>query len=115
MRHFRRHANALTQRGVGMDGLADVDGVGAHLDRQGNLANHVASVCADHAAAQDFSVAVGLRAVVEQQLGDTFVAAIGNGAAGCRPGEQALLDLDALGLRLIFGEAYPCHFRRPGC
>ncbi len=42
MRHFRRHANALSQRGVRMDRLADVHGVGAHLDGQRNLANQVA-------------------------------------------------------------------------
>jgi hypothetical protein len=35
----------------------------------------------DHAAAQDLAVAVGFGAVVKQQFGDTFVAAIGNGAA----------------------------------
>ena len=36
MRHFRRHADALAQRGVGVDGLADVHRIGAHLDGQGN-------------------------------------------------------------------------------
>ena len=60
MRHFRRHADGLTQRGVRMNRLADVDGVGPHLNRQRNLTNHVARMGADHAAAQDFAVAVGL-------------------------------------------------------
>jgi hypothetical protein len=54
---------------------------------------------ANHAAAQDLAVAVGLGAVIKQQLGDTLVAAISDGAAGCGPGEQALLDLDALRAR----------------
>jgi hypothetical protein len=36
---------------------------------------------ADHAAAQDFAVAMGLRRIVEQQFGHAFVAAVGNGAA----------------------------------
>ena len=58
MRHFRRHADALAQRGVGVDGLANVHAVRTHLNRQGNLANHVARMGADNAAAQD---AVGLR------------------------------------------------------
>lgn len=31
MRHLRRHANALAQRGVRVDGLADVHRVCAHL------------------------------------------------------------------------------------
>ena len=82
MRHFRRHANGFPKRGMRVNGFADVDGVGAHLDRQGHFANHVASIGTDHAAAQDFSVAVGHGLIVEQQLGDAFVAAIGNRAAG---------------------------------
>ncbi len=57
MRHLRRHANALAQSGVGVDGLADVHRVGAHLDGQRDLANHVARVRAHHAAAQDLAVA----------------------------------------------------------
>jgi hypothetical protein len=43
-----------------VDGLADVHGVGAHLDGQGDLADHVARVGADDAAAQDLAVAVRL-------------------------------------------------------
>ena len=61
MRHFRRHANALAQRGVRVNGFADVDGVGAHLNGECNFTNHVARMRADHTAAQDFSVAMGLR------------------------------------------------------
>ena len=56
MRHFRRHADALAQRGVGVDGFADVHCVCAHLNRQSNLANHVACVCADNAATQNLAV-----------------------------------------------------------
>ena len=102
MRHLRRHANALAQRRVRVDGLADVHRVGAHLDGQRDLADHVARVGAYHSPAQDLAVAVGFGAIVKQQLGDAFVAAIGNGTAGGRPGEQALLNLDALGLGLVF-------------
>ena len=81
MRHFRRHADALAQRGMRVNRLADIDRVGAHFYRQGDLADHVAGVGADHAAAQDLAVAVRFGAVVEQQLGETLVAAIGNRAA----------------------------------
>ena len=41
---------------------------------------------------------------------DPLVAATGNGAARSGPGEQAVLDLDALGFCLILGEANPGHF-----
>ena len=61
MRNLRRHADALAQRRMRVDGLADVDSVDSvrtHLDGQGDLADHVARMRADHAAAQD---AVGLR------------------------------------------------------
>ena len=110
MRNLRRHANALTQRGVRVDRLADVHGICAHLNRQRDLSNHVARMRADHAAAQDLTVAMSVGPVVKQQLGATFVAAIRYGAAGFRSGEQALLDLDALHLRLVFGEANPGNF-----
>ena len=61
MRHLRRHADAFAQRGVSMNGLADVDGIRTHLDGQHNLADHVARMGADHAAAQDLAVAVRFR------------------------------------------------------
>ena len=59
MRHLRRHANALAQRRVRVNGLAGVHRVRPHLDRQGNLANHVAGMGADHAAAQNLAVGFG--------------------------------------------------------
>ena len=43
-----------------MNRLANVHRVRAHLDGQGDFADHVARVRADHAAAQDLAVAVGL-------------------------------------------------------
>ena len=64
-----------------MNRLADIDRICAHLYGQRNLTNHVARMRADHAATEDLAVTVGLIAVVKQQLGDTFIAAIGNGAA----------------------------------
>ena len=94
--NFRRHANGFTQRRMRTNRLADVHCICIHLNPQRALANHVARVRANHATAQDLAVAVGLGGVIKQQLGHTFVAAIGDGAAGGYPGEQAFLDLDAL-------------------
>ena len=64
-----------------MNRLPDIHRIRAHLNGQCHFANHVASMGADHAAAQDLAVAMSFRAVVKQQLGDAFVTAIGNGAA----------------------------------
>ena len=61
MRHFCRHADALAQRGMWMDGLADVHCIGTHLNRQRDLANHVTRMRSDHAAAQNLAVAVCVR------------------------------------------------------
>ena len=61
MRHFCSHANTLAQRRVRMNRLADIYSIGAHLNSQRNLTNHVARIRADHAAAQYLAVAVGLR------------------------------------------------------
>jgi hypothetical protein len=72
VRHFCRHADAFAQRGVGVNGFADVHRVCAHLDGQRDLADHVARVRADHATAQDLAVAVGLRRIVKQQFGHAF-------------------------------------------
>ena len=60
VRHFRRHADRFPQCGMRVNGFADVDGICAHLYRQGHLTNHVTGVGADHAAAQNLAVAVGL-------------------------------------------------------
>ena len=100
MGHFGGHADAFAQCGVRVDGFANVHAVRTHLNRQGNLANHVARMGADNAAAQD---AVGLR--IKQQLGKALVAAIGNGAARGGPGEQALLDPDDGPQSVVWDEA----------
>ena len=60
VRHFSRHANAFAQRGMWVDGFADVHRVRAHLDGQSDLTDHVARMRAHHAAAQDLAMAVGL-------------------------------------------------------
>ncbi len=64
-----------------VNGFAYVYCVCAHLDGQGDFADHVAGVGAYHAAAEDFAVAVGFGGIIKQQFGDTFVAAVGDGAA----------------------------------
>ena len=65
MRHLRRHANTLAQPGMRVNRLANIDGIGPHLNRQRNLANHVARMRANHAAAEDFAAAVGFGTVVK--------------------------------------------------
>ena len=42
-----------------VNGLADIHRVGAHLDGQGDFADLVARVGADHAAAKDLAAAMG--------------------------------------------------------
>ena len=85
--------------------LPDIDRIGTHFNRQRNFPNHVARICANHAAAQDLAVAVRFWRIIKQQLGDTFVAAIGDGAAGCRPGEQAFLTFSPKAKVKVFGHS----------
>ena len=51
MRHFRCHADAFAERGVRVNGFADVYCICAHFDGERDFADHVAGVGADHAAA----------------------------------------------------------------
>ena len=95
-------ADGLGQGGVGVDGQADVGGVGAHLDGQRGLGDEVAGVGADDAAADD---PVG--GLVEQHLGHALVAAQGQRAAAGGPGEHALAVLDPGGLGLVLGDPDP--------
>ena len=63
MRHFCRHTDALAQCRMRMNGFANIHCICAHLNGQCNLANHVARMGADHAAAQDFAAAPASMAV----------------------------------------------------
>ena len=81
MRHFRRHADALSQRGVGVDGFTDVYGVCAHLNRECNLANHVARVGAHNTAPQNAAMTMRFFGIIKQEFGEAFVSAIGDGPA----------------------------------
>src|SRR5215470_11375093 len=101
---FCREAHRLGERGMWMDRLADVDCVGAHLDRERDLADEIACARADDTAADD-AVRVG----VEEKLGEAFVAAVGDGAARRDPGKLRLLYLRALRLGLVFGQSDPRH------
>src|SRR5207344_2627895 len=109
---------------MGMDGFADVDGIATHFDREADLADQLSGMGADDAAAENAMVGF-----VEQELGETLVAAIGNGAAGSSPGKNRLAVLDSLRLALVLGEtailqSFPVwracvvpfsRKRRPGC
>src|SRR2546430_16799780 len=83
-----------------MDGLADVDGIAAHLDREADLADQVARMGADDAAAEH--AVIGR---VEQELGEALVAAVGDCAAGRRPGKDGLAVLHSLRLALVLGRS----------
>lgn len=116
MRHLSRHTDALPQRRVWVYRLADIHCVSTQLDGQGNLANQVARMGTDHAAAQNLApacgMAMGLGAVIKQKLGDAFVTVIGDGSARRSPGEQALFHLDDQRLGPVFGQSNPGHFWR---
>ena len=68
MRHFRRHANGFAKGWMRLDGFANVHAVRTHLNGQGNLANHVARMGADHATAQDLAVAPASMAVSKSNI-----------------------------------------------
>ena len=59
MRHFCRHTNAFAKRWVGVNSFANIYGVCTHLNSKRDFTNHVTRMCADHAATQNLSVAVG--------------------------------------------------------
>ena len=61
-----------------MNGFTDVYCICSHFNGQCNLANHVAGVRADHAAAEAFAVAVGCIRIIKQQFGHAFIATVGN-------------------------------------
>ena len=63
MRHLRRHADGLPKGWVRVNRLTNVHRIRAHLDSQCDLADHVARMRADHAAAQDLAVAPASMAV----------------------------------------------------
>ena len=75
---------------MGVDGQADVGGVGAHLDGQGGLGDQLAGVGADHAGADE-----ALVRLVEQQLGHALAAAKGHHAAVTALIKHPDIDIDA--------------------
>ena len=77
-----RERHRLGQRGMGMDGKADIGRIRPHLDGEADFSDQLASVGADHAAADD-----AMCLLVEQQLGEAFVAVDGQRAAARRPGK----------------------------
>jgi hypothetical protein len=83
----------LAQRRMRMDGLADIHRVGAHLDRQRDLADHVARMGTHDTAAQNPAVPMGRRA---ESSNSSLVKPSSRPLAMARPdgspGEQALLE-----------------------
>lgn len=67
MRRFGGQPDALAQGWVRVNGLADVNLVGAHLDGQSDFANKIPGVRAHDPAAHNL-----VRFGVEQQLGKTL-------------------------------------------
>ena len=93
----------LAERRVRMDRLADVHRVGAHLDGQRDLADHVAGMRADDAAADD-AVRLG-------SSNSSLVKPSSRPLAIARPdavhGNRPFLTLMPLRLRLVLGQADP--------
>src|SRR6185312_16064119 len=98
--------DGLRESRVRMNRQADVGRVAAVLDGERQLADELAGVGADDAGAEQ---AARLR--IEEELGHSLVTSERERPAARRPGEGALLDRNALGLRLGLGEARPGHFR----
>jgi hypothetical protein len=92
--------------GMRMDGLADVDRVASHLHGEADLADQVARMGADDAAAEQ--AVIGL---IEQQFGESLVAPVGDRATRCGPRKHGLAVLDALRLALLLGHARPRDLR----
>src|ERR1700754_2534103 len=104
--HLGGHADGFAERGVRVDGAADVAGFGAHFDGERELGDEVTGVHADDAGADD-----AMSLFVEQELGEAFGAVDADGAAGGCPGELADADLQTLFLRFPLGHADPGDFR----
>src|SRR5262249_40218994 len=91
LEHLSGHADRFAQSRMRMDPLTDVHRTAAHLDREADLADEIARMRADDAAADD---APG--GFVEEELGEALVAAVGDGAPARRPGEHRLAEPDIL-------------------
>jgi hypothetical protein len=91
---------------VRVDGEREVRGIGAHLDRVGDLGDGLPGVRPDDAAPDDAS-----SGLVEQQLGHALVAAQRQRAAAGGPGEDSLAVVDARSCGLGLGDAGPGDLR----
>ena len=94
------------KRRMRVDGEPDILGVRAHLERENRLGDQLAGVGSDDGGAEQAA-----RALVEDQLGQAFVAASRARASARGPREHGLLDLDALRFGHRFGQAHPRDFR----
>lgn len=84
-----------------MDGEPDVVRIGAHLARKAGLGDEVSGVGTDNSAADD---AVGL--VIEQNLGDTFIAPKRERSAGGSPRKDAFPVFAAASLGFNLGQTH---------
>src|SRR6478735_11689208 len=100
------HAHRLAQRRMRMDRRADVARLAAHFDRKRDLADEIARMHADDAAADD-----AMRGFVEHELGEAFGAVDADRAAARGPRELADADMQALRRGFAFGHADPRDFR----
>src|SRR5204863_9779241 len=85
-----------------MDGLADIDRVGAHFDGERNLADEIARSGSDDGAANQ-----AVRLLGEDQLGEALVAAVGDGASRGCPGAFGDPEFDSLFFRFLLGCSRP--------
>ena len=94
------------KRRMRVDGEPDVLRVGAHLQRQHRLGDQLAGVQADDGGAQQ-----PVRALVEQQLGDAFVARRSRARGRSRPTGTPPSRSRGPAPSPGFGQAHPCDFR----
>lgn len=78
--HFASQAYCLSERRMRMNGLAEINCIGAHLDRQADFSNHVASVRVNDHTADD-----AVRLLVDDQLGHAIRSARGDRSARGSP------------------------------
>src|ERR1041385_8188665 len=93
-----RHSNRFARRRMRMDGLADIDRVGAHFDGERNLADEIARSGSDDGTADQ-----ALRLLRKDQLGEALLAAGGDGASRSGPGKFGNLEFDSLVFRFLLG------------
>src|SRR5437763_469189 len=93
-----RHSDRFARGRMRMDGLADIDRVRAHFDRERNLADEIARPGTDDGAPDQ-----AVRLLGEDQLAEALVATVGDGASRGCPGKFGNPELDSLFFRFLLG------------